>query len=286
MAAASVQAAFAAASSVVAGADISSSARPRSSRANGVSLRIARRPKIALMPSKVRGSNLCGSRSRTFLTKSQTSEVVGELSNDSIAVDLKPKLPEGDSSVPSAKEPATSPMSDEAISAFLNQVASLIKLVDSRDVIELQLKQQDCELIIRKKEALPSPPAPNPVVVMQSQGAQPGFQQQFAPLPVPPPQASSPPSPSPPSSPPAATKSSHPPLKSPMAGTFYRSPGPGQAPFVKVGDKVSKGQVLCIIEAMKLMNEIEADQAGTVVEVLAEDAKPVGIEQPLFVIAP
>ena len=108
------------------------------------------------------------------------------------------------------------------------------RLVDSRDVIELQLRQQDCELVIRKKEALPSPP-PNPVVVMHQQGAQPAFQQQFAPLPAAPPSpASSSPAPSPAAAPPAAAKSSHPPLKSPMAGTFYRSPGPGQSPFVKV----------------------------------------------------
>ncbi|XP_042439953.1 biotin carboxyl carrier protein of acetyl-CoA carboxylase 2, chloroplastic-like [Zingiber officinale] len=65
-----------------------------------------------------------------------------------------------------------------------------------------------------------------------------------------------------------------------MTGTFYRNPGPGLPPFVKPGDKVNKGQVLCIIEAMKLMNEIEADQAGTVVEILLiEDGKPVGVGQ-------
>ncbi|KAK9141114.1 hypothetical protein Scep_010795 [Stephania cephalantha] len=81
-------------------------------------------------------------------------------------------------------------------------------------------------------------------------------------------------------------KSSHPPLKSPMAGTFYRSPGPGQPAFVKVGDKVQKGQSLCIIEAMKLMNEIEADQSGKIVEILLEDGKPVSVDTPLFVIEP
>ncbi|KAE8702696.1 Biotin carboxyl carrier protein of acetyl-CoA carboxylase [Hibiscus syriacus] len=78
--------------------------------------------------------------------------------------------------------------------------------------------------------------------------------------------------------PPKSTKSSLPPLKCPMAGTFYRSPGPGEPPFVKVvGDKVQKGQVVCIIEAMKL-NEIEADQSGTIVEILVEDGKAVGVD--------
>ncbi|RVW30418.1 Biotin carboxyl carrier protein of acetyl-CoA carboxylase 2, chloroplastic [Vitis vinifera] len=83
------------------------------------------------------------------------------------------------------------------------------------------------------------------------------------------------------------SKSSHPPLKCPMAGTFYQSPGPGEPPFVKVGDKVQKGQVVCIVEAMKLMNEIEADQSGTIAEILAEDGShPLLFMQPLLVIAP
>jgi len=74
-------------------------------------------------------------------------------------------------------------------------------------------------------------------------------------------------------------------LKSPMVGTFYRSAGPDKEAFVKVGDKVQKGQTLCIIEAMKLFNEIEAEFAGTVMEVLAENAAPVEFDQPMFVIA-
>ncbi|KAL1566363.1 Biotin carboxyl carrier protein of acetyl-CoA carboxylase 1, chloroplastic [Salvia divinorum] len=71
-----------------------------------------------------------------------------------------------------------------------------------------------------------------------------------------------------------------------MAGNFYRSPAPGAPPFVKVGDKVQKGQVICIIEAMKLMNDIEADHSGTVVEVLVDDGKPVSLDMPLFIIEP
>ncbi|XP_042445268.1 biotin carboxyl carrier protein of acetyl-CoA carboxylase, chloroplastic-like isoform X2 [Zingiber officinale] len=84
----------------------------------------------------------------------------------------------------------------------------------------------------------------------------------------------------------AGSKSSIPPLKCPMAGTFYRCPAPGEPPFIKVGDKVQKGQVVCIIEAMKLMNDIEADKSGTVVEILAEDGKPVSVDMPLLVIQP
>ena len=75
-------------------------------------------------------------------------------------------------------------------------------------------------------------------------------------------------------------------VKSPIVGTFYTSPSPDAAPFVKVGDRVSKGQVICIVEAMKLMNEIEADVTGEVVRVLVENGQPVEYGQPLFAIRP
>ena len=70
--------------------------------------------------------------------------------------------------------------------------------------------------------------------------------------------------------------------KAPLVGTFYLSSKPGEPPFVSVGDKVSKGQTLCIIEAMKIFNEIESDFDGTIIEVLAEDAQPVEFNQPIF----
>lgn len=73
-------------------------------------------------------------------------------------------------------------------------------------------------------------------------------------------------------------------VKSPIVGTFYESPSPGSAPFVKVGDVVEVGQVLCIVEAMKLMNEIEADAAGEIVERIAVSGQPVEYGQPLFAI--
>jgi acetyl-CoA carboxylase biotin carboxyl carrier protein len=75
-------------------------------------------------------------------------------------------------------------------------------------------------------------------------------------------------------------------IKSPIVGTFYRSPGPDKPVFVKVGDKVSPGMVVCIVEAMKLFNEIEADVAGTVVKVLVEDSQPVEYDQVLYLIDP
>ena len=73
-------------------------------------------------------------------------------------------------------------------------------------------------------------------------------------------------------------------LKAPMVGTFYRSPSPGSPAFVEVGQSVTKGQTLCIIEAMKLLNEIESDMAGTVKAILVENGQPVEYGQPLFII--
>lgn len=179
-------------------------------------------------------------------------------------------------------------VSDESeVSAFMSQVADLVILVDSRDIVELQLKQSDYELVIRKKEALQPPPA-----TAMPQSAPPMYYPTL-PSPPPPPSAdayaptSSPPLKATPAlPPPKKSASSHPPLKCPMAGTFYRCPGPGEPPFVQVGDQVQKGQVVCIVEAMKLMNEVEADKSGTIAEILVEDGKPVSVGLPLFVIVP
>jgi len=74
-------------------------------------------------------------------------------------------------------------------------------------------------------------------------------------------------------------------LNAPMVGTFYRAPAPDAKPFVEVGQQIKEGETVCIIEAMKLMNEIEADASGTVVEILVENGQPVEYGQPLFVIA-
>ncbi len=75
-------------------------------------------------------------------------------------------------------------------------------------------------------------------------------------------------------------------VKSPIVGTFYRASSPDAAPFVQTGDSVGKGQVLCIIEAMKIMNEIESDASGRIVKILVEDAQPVEYNQPLYLIDP
>jgi len=74
-------------------------------------------------------------------------------------------------------------------------------------------------------------------------------------------------------------------IKAPMVGTFYRAPAPDAKPFVEIGQSIKEGETICIIEAMKLMNEIEADASGNVVEILVENGQPVEYGQPLFVIA-
>ena len=85
---------------------------------------------------------------------------------------------------------------------------------------------------------------------------------------------------------PAAEESKLVTIKSPMVGTFYRSAGPGKPAFVKIGDTVSNGQVVAIVEAMKLFNEIESEVSGTIVKILIEDASPVEYDQPLFLVEP
>lgn len=190
-------------------------------------------------------------------------------------------------------------------SIFISDVASLIKLVDSRDIVEVELKHMNYEILIRKKEALPPQPQPpsaaagyqtfpGPHVMAHTSFPQQAFfQQAQAPMAAPAAAAAAaPPSPAPSAAPPANAapaappKSNLPPMLSPMAGTFYRCPAPGEPPFVKVGDRVQKGQVVGIVEAMKLMNEIEADQSGLIVETLIDDGKPVAIDTPLFTIQP
>ncbi|KAJ6804850.1 biotin carboxyl carrier protein of acetyl-CoA carboxylase 1, chloroplastic-like [Iris pallida] len=171
--------------------------------------------------------------------------------------------------------------SESYITSFMAEVSDLVKLVDSRDIMELKLKKGECELIIRKKAAFAQLPPTAPIGMMQPSQQYMHLPQAPTPQPIP----AAAPSPAIPV-PSKTSKSTLPSLKCPMAGTFYRCPAPGEPPFVKVGDKVQKGQVVCIIEAMKLMNEIEADQSGTVVDILAEDGKAVSVDMPLLVIQP
>jgi acetyl-CoA carboxylase biotin carboxyl carrier protein len=151
----------------------------------------------------------------------------------------------------------------------LRKLKTLIDLVAESGISELEITEGDGKVRIVK-----SPPAP---VLMHAPLSQ---------MPAAAPLASAPPAATAPAA--AATAAPEQPsghiVKSPMVGTFYRSAQPGADPFVAVGSQVKEGDTLCIIEAMKLMNEIEADKSGTIRAVLAENGSPVEFGQPLFVI--
>ncbi|MDB5840524.1 MAG: acetyl-CoA carboxylase biotin carboxyl carrier protein [Herminiimonas sp.] len=148
----------------------------------------------------------------------------------------------------------------------LRKLKTLIDLVAESDIAELEVTEGESKVRIVKSSPMPQ----NQVVMMQPQAA-------AAPAPAP---ASAPAAAAPVI---AAAPTGHT-VKSPMVGTFYRSAAPGSAPFVEVGATVKEGDTLCIIEAMKLLNEIDADTAGVITQILVENGQPVEYGQPLFVI--
>ena len=148
----------------------------------------------------------------------------------------------------------------------LRKLKTLIDLVSESGVAELEITEgEDRVRIVNRNGAAPVQ-VHQPVTVAQPM-----------PVPVPAPEAAPAPAP-------AAPQQTGTPLTSPMVGTFYRAPSPGADPFVKVGDTGKKGQGVCIIEAMKLLNEVEADMDGTVKEVCVENGQPVEFGQSLFII--
>jgi acetyl-CoA carboxylase biotin carboxyl carrier protein len=153
----------------------------------------------------------------------------------------------------------------------LRKLKTLIDLVAESDIAELEVTEGESKVRIVKSSAMPQ----NQVVMMQPQGMQPQYQQHAA-APV----AAAPVA----SVPAAAAEPTGHVVKSPMVGTFYRSSAPGAAAFVDVGQSIKEGDTLCIIEAMKLLNEIDADVSGVVTQILVENGQPVEFGQPLFVI--
>ena len=148
----------------------------------------------------------------------------------------------------------------------LRKLKTLIDLVSESGVAELEITEgEDRVRIVNRNGAAPVQ-VHQPVTVAQPM-----------PVPVPAPEVAPAPAPT-------APQQTGTPLTSPMVGTFYSAPSPGADPFVKVGDTVKKGQVVCIIEAMKLLNEVEADMDGTVKEVCVENGQPVEFGQSLFII--
>ena len=164
----------------------------------------------------------------------------------------------------------------------LNEIQDLIKFVSKSGVSEVELETKEIKIVIRTPKTAPPPPQ----VVMQ-QAPLMAAPVQSQPVNAAPPAAAgsaaadkgTPPAP-------ANDDSKYLTIKSPMIGTFYRSAGPDKPTFVNVGDEISPGKPVCIIEAMKLFNEIESDIKGKIVKVLVNDATPVEYDQPLFLVDP
>jgi acetyl-CoA carboxylase biotin carboxyl carrier protein len=166
-----------------------------------------------------------------------------------------------------------------------NQIQELIRMMSKYKLSEFSLKEGDFKLLIRNHTAAEAGSAAAPIVVPVQQPVV-----AVAPSPSAPPPAPAAPAKTEAAAAPAAADDDNNPrykqIKSPMVGTFYRSAGPDKPPFVKIGDIVEVGTKVCIIEAMKLFNEIESELKGKIVKVLAEDASPVEYDQPLFLIDP
>jgi len=161
------------------------------------------------------------------------------------------------------------------------------RMVNDTDIVELNVNSKKFKLAVKKKEALEAKEKPQVIYQQAPMGGAPVAAAAPAAAPAAAAPAAAPPAAAPaakPAAPAAPAKVDGVEIASPMAGTFYRSPAPGEPAFVKEGDTVTAGQVIGIIEAMKLMNEIEAEVSGTVVKVVAENGKPVTPGQALVVI--
>ena len=152
----------------------------------------------------------------------------------------------------------------------LRKLKTLIDLVAESDIAELEVTEGESKVRIVKSSAMPQ----NQMVMMQPHG----MQQHYAPA-----QGAGAPAPAAPVVAVVAEPTGHI-VKSPMVGTFYRSSSPGSAAFVEVGSSIKEGETLCIIEAMKLLNEIDSDISGIVTKILVENGQPVEFGQPLFMI--
>jgi acetyl-CoA carboxylase biotin carboxyl carrier protein len=149
----------------------------------------------------------------------------------------------------------------------LNQVRELLSILNQTDIEELSLKSSDFELTIRKgslSSGIAVAPAVSPVAITA------------VPIVAPTAVAAAP----------AAIDKNWVEVTSPMVGTFYRASGPDEPPFIEVGDTIRLGQAICIIEAMKLMNELEAEVEGEVMEILVENGKPIEFGQALMRVKP
>jgi acetyl-CoA carboxylase biotin carboxyl carrier protein len=144
----------------------------------------------------------------------------------------------------------------------IRKIKKLIEIIEESDIAELEIKEGEESIRISRYSAAPAPAAVA-----------------YAPAP-----AAAAPAAAAPAAAPAEEKITGHVVKSPMVGTFYRSASPGTKVFAEVGQSVQAGDTLCIIEAMKILNQIESDKSGTVTKILVENAEPVEYGQPLFII--
>ncbi len=155
----------------------------------------------------------------------------------------------------------------------LKQIHELIKIINKSNIGEISIEDKDGKVTIKQKE--------EPIVTVAAPAPQVYTTAPQQALPSTPP-AATPAAPSPPA--PKADNLIT--IKSPMIGTFYRRPSPDKPILAEIGTEITPGKVVCIIEAMKLFNEIESEISGTIVKVLVDDASPVEYDQPLFLVEP
>ena len=150
----------------------------------------------------------------------------------------------------------------------LNEIKKLIKIVETSDIEELEIQEDKFQIRVTKGRGayqmpmMPAVPAAPQQIVAPPSAAAPEAPKEAAP----------------------ARSANVIEVLSPMVGTFYRAPSPDSKPYVEVGDTIQSGKTLCIVEAMKLMNEIEAEVSGKIVEILVENAQAVEYNQPLFLV--
>jgi acetyl-CoA carboxylase biotin carboxyl carrier protein len=158
------------------------------------------------------------------------------------------------------------------------QIQELLKAINKSNISELTVEEGDFKITIKQAQTISETQfvaVQAPMSSMQLQHAAPQPAAIAAPAPAQPAAAPAP-----------AANDNLVTIKSPMIGTFYRSSSPDKPPFVNVGDEIKQGQPICIIEAMKLFNEIESEISGKIVKVLIDDASPVEYDQPLFLVEP
>lgn len=158
----------------------------------------------------------------------------------------------------------------------LKEIQELIKLLNKSNISEIRIERENFKIMLRTQDQNA------PVQYARPESMIPAPAQQMAPTPA----APAPEVKATPKDEAQPENSNLITIKSPMIGTFYRSSSPDKPAFVNVGDEIKPGTVLCIVEAMKLFNEIESEYSGRIVKVLMENAKPVEYDQPLFLIEP